>query len=339
MANQQQIIQQLTDYTRFGFQIIPPPHIPELDNIWQWQSNGLPVFESLLRPWERFVPNGITDQRLINGLTGNDQQFIIVCTGTMKRDLLSSLLMEDVKKIDVRSSGSNLIITKTAIPLIPFDNSYRQRSLRVIREMDTKRKSVPELILEVNLNAARGFYGPGTFRCRHSNCTVTGPCISQSPNSTQWGPLPHQRLEVRKRYLCSSNNNVYLIHCAACVASGIWSTYVGSSHNDTNFHKRCSTHPQKPCDQQMQISYPRHTLISTIIRRLNGDEADHDNFLQDPFVHFNFVHNPNDRRYTIIEGNFPTRVSMLRCEEMYKYVCGNFVYDPLTHSGALNKFY
>lgn len=170
MANQQQIIQQLTDYTRFGFQIIPPPHIPELDNIWQWQSNGLPVFESLLRrkynfelfkndkskfvfifiawncidlAWERFVPNGITDQRLINGLTGNDQQFIIVCTGTMKRDLLSSLLMEDVKKIDVRSSGSNLIITKTAIPLIPFDNSYRQRSLRVIREMDTKRKSVP----------------------------------------------------------------------------------------------------------------------------------------------------------------------------------------------------
>ncbi|OXA62965.1 hypothetical protein Fcan01_02007 [Folsomia candida] len=235
MANQQQILQQLSDYTKFGFELTPPPEIQELRHIWQWRSNGLPVFDDPLQPWARFVPSGVTDQRLINGLRGNQQQFIIVCTGTMKRNLLTCLLMADVKKINVRSAGSNLVITKTAIKLVPFDNIYRQVALRARQGEGI---TAPKIVID---------------RC--------GFVMSQSPCFTQWGPLPHQRLEIRKRFLCSSTNNVYLIHCATCLLIGLWSTYVGSSHAASNFHTRVSHHVAEVCDQQLRNATPLSPLL------------------------------------------------------------------------------
>ncbi|XP_035710791.1 uncharacterized protein LOC118436547 [Folsomia candida] len=254
----------------------------------------------------------------------------------MKRKMLGALLKSDIKKIRVVEHKNDIIIKKTTQPLLPFDGVYGEGSLKTTKD-DSNPKTVPDLLLEVNHNAARGHTEPGTFRCREGHCLVTGPNISGT-NSLQWGPQPHHNLPLRKRFTCESNNVVYMIHCAACIINGNWSTYIGNSNLAThNIHFRFRQHRQQVCDQTLRERYPPPELEETVTRRLNGEEDDEDDLLQDPFVHFRYVHNQNDMRFTILDGNFPTDRCRNRCESYYKLVCGNYEYDPHTLSGSLNR--
>jgi len=96
---------------------------------------------------------------------------------------------------------------------------------------------ISDLIEEINLNAARGFYGPGTYRCRHPVFTVTGPCMTQSP-LVRWGQGANQQMHLRKRFTCAATNVVYGMYCQACHNDGLWTTYVGESNMVTSHHKQ-----------------------------------------------------------------------------------------------------
>lgn len=103
-----------------------------------------------------------------------------------------------------------------------------------------------------------------------------------------------------------------------------------------NIHQRFSQHKQIVCDQTLREWYPPPNLEATVLRRLNGEEDD-DDLLQDPYIHFTYVHTHDDKRYTLLDGNFPTDRCKNRCESYYKLVCGNYEYDPYTLSGSLNR--
>ncbi|OXA59537.1 hypothetical protein Fcan01_05925 [Folsomia candida] len=350
MAQFQGIVNQLQNENNhhFGFGIfvpVPPLPFPELENIWEWKRhNGMPVFQDPQSEWTRYLPSPtykFAESRLgrvfASGWRKPVQTFKVNCSsvpGTLHnnlRSLLALIYKSDLKKLRVRRSadGNSIIVQKMRGDLKDFDAIYHQIPIR------TKNGRISRTVEDINRNGARMKLDPGSFPCRHARCRI-GDLMTQS-STVKWGPGEHQVVHVRKRFTCSSNNVVYLIHCHACVQLGLWTTYVEESNATRNLHSRISNHVSNLGDQENRDLYPTGDLYQEITAILNGAHDPH-SLLRDPYVHFNFIHSKSDRRYTFLDGGFSSDQQRRNCEFLYKQVCGNFVYTAATNSGSLNKF-
>lgn len=186
-------------------------------------------------------------------MKANVQQFRIDCTrnpgkvASTKRSFLGMIYQANLKKIRLSEDGQAVVVNKTTGRLLPYDDMYNQPNL--IRSIGGLKRSaqgkhtcfgrlnnthyvhiqmflLTDLLDDINLNAERGVYGPGSERCRRGNCTVTGPCIDQSP-IVEYGPGLF--LHPRKRFTCASTNVVYLLYCNECLRLGRSSTYCGET--------------------------------------------------------------------------------------------------------------
>lgn len=69
---------------------------------------------------------------------------------------------------------------------------------------------------------------------------------------------------------------------------------------------------------------------------MEGIDQDDDQLMRDPYVHFNYLHRPEHRRYTILEGGFVSNYQRRGHEYLFALKHGGFVYNPENFTGALN---
>ncbi|XP_035709011.1 uncharacterized protein LOC118436060 [Folsomia candida] len=352
----------MTDYSQFGAVLAqlannPAPPIPALDNIIEWDDvSGNPIFPDPQEVWRRFVPNSMRIKSFANTVVarefiagmenGQRQTFTVNYNGNggtdtaTERSLLGWILGGDLKMIHVQRTIRRLTVTKTLGLLIPFDNHYPLQPLRVSKEGTRIGKPINDLMLEINLNAERGVMGPGSFCCREPHCVVTGPLITQC-SVVQWGSSQNQRVNLRKRFTCSTTNVVYLEHCQACYDDGGWSTYVGETAAKRNAHGRFGQHDYELCNERNGKRYPNNAAVAAEINQIMqqppAPERDPEQLMRDPYSHFNYVHQRTDRRYTFVDGGFRSSTERKATEYLFMVQCGNFTYNSATFSGSLNQ--
>lgn len=71
---------------------------------------------------------------------------------------------------------------------------------------------------------------------------------------------------------------------------------------------------------------------------INHGAPDPHQLIRDAFVHWGFYHDREDRRITILDGQFPTDRVRLHHEAILMREIGGFEYFPQNGTGSLNKF-
>ncbi|OXA50456.1 hypothetical protein Fcan01_14718 [Folsomia candida] len=369
-----QIRDQLTDFNSFGLMttLIPPP--PEVQQCWQWNTDssevqlrtnsgnllripsGCPIFDQELQEFERYIPRSVLSNDFAStpaggqftaGMAADIQEFRVDLSSnpgkpsTTRIALLRMIYQADIKKIRMREEGGRLVVNKITGQLQPYDAAYPQPNITTTIPNTSQARNHLDIIADINLNGARGFYGPRSERCRHGKCNVTGPCVDQSA-TVEYGP--DLLFQPRKRFTCEVNNVVYLLYCNECLRLGLSTTYCGETE-EKNCHQRFGQHTYKFSTRSLNTRFPKGTNERLVALRevfqgvLEGDE-DPDRVMQDPYSHFTLVHPPtngNDhRRYVFIDGGFPSVRSRKLCEMKFISFFGAVDYNYNTHSGNLN---